>query len=294
MKKTLTPILAWLLAAAGVPSATAGKQVATLVRIEGVIPILRYETGEEVAARLSGDRILNASIHSRDEVRTSDSSNATLKLRDGSLCEVGRNTAFSIRVSDPRTGRKPIKYKINVIAGNINFDLAADPRVKTTVKTPAGLLAPTGTEFEIWVQKSTGETRVAVYEGVVDYFNRDFRLHILLRAVQHVVLNHLDDKLTIAVREEIVDPSDPTDVGEVPPLVIMLKESQVTLPAGVTLSLHLEDGDLIATVDQGQLLVRRPWGGETVVQKGDRVSLGPVRPFPQRKDPEPRASPDTP
>ncbi len=281
---TPTLVLALMLAPALAPAAGA-EVIANLIRIEGRIPISRYATGALVTAWQRGEDVLNGSIFSRDRVETGDDASATMELRDGSRWQVGRNTSFTVgeldasRLPGQATGRKPIERNIDLIAGTIEFQVAANPRVATVVRTPGGYLTPASTRFVVSVDQGSGATDVVVVAGEVDFYHPESGLHIALGTGSAMIFTARPGELAISIPERVdllLDNSPPPA-----PIVIELRDCRLTAAAGTTFSLRIESsGELVLSVGGGEVTVTED-GHETVVREADPpLPVGPLLPPP--------------
>ncbi len=275
------------------PPAEAATVIASLIRVEGRIPISRYATGARVTAWQRGEVIHNGSIFSQDGVETGDDSSATMKLRDGSRWEVGRNTSFTVGELDVSSltgqapGRKPIERNIDLVAGTVEFQVAPNPRVATVVKTPAGYLTPASTRFKVFVDQSSGATEAVVVAGEVDFYHPESDLHIAMESGSAAVFTARTGELAISVPERIARPPGDSPEAAIP-LAIELRDRRLTAVAGTVFSLRIEpSGDLVLSVEDGEVTVTAD-GLRTVVRDGDPPLLvGPPLPPPPTPPPPP-------
>jgi ferric-dicitrate binding protein FerR (iron transport regulator) len=132
--------------------------------ISRVIPSVSIARGSEKITA-SAKSVVNW----KDEVDTQANARARIGLDDGSVLNVGSESA--IRVLQHDAGAQQTELELTYGKIRAQAQKIAKPDGKFEVRTPAGVAGVVGTDFYTAFDASTGTMTVAVFEGVVKVCN---------------------------------------------------------------------------------------------------------------------------
>jgi ferric-dicitrate binding protein FerR (iron transport regulator) len=108
-------------------------------------------------------------VNWKDEVDTQANARARIGLDDGSVLNVGSESAMKVEKHD--AGAQQTELELTYGKIRAQAQKIAKPDGKFEVHTPAGVAGVVGTDFFVGFDASTGTMNVAVFEGIVKVCN---------------------------------------------------------------------------------------------------------------------------
>lgn len=170
-KMNPTPVGKWVfvallgLALAVLPSLALAENeiVATLERITGPVDVMQSEKNQKVPGK---NGLL---LHAGDTVSTSETSQATIKFRDGSEIRIFPRTVFKVEMARESQGKnRNFKYNLNMKVGSF-WGSFTKQRQAGTISTPTATIGIKGTTLRVLDRDN--KAQIALSEGEIEVKN---------------------------------------------------------------------------------------------------------------------------
>ena len=257
----------------------AGK-IADIKDFSGDVNVVNAK-GETRQPKKVGRRLRNASLFDEDKLATADGAECEVLFPDDSTLTLKPKSEIQIlEKSLPKAtpDGKTIGRRIRLLVGDMVTQVVPNKNVQTDFETPSGTAAVRGTGVMLSVNPVTGAATLTVTEGTVQFFNAAGQVQLTLTAGQSVQFSLGEGG---GLQVDVLAAAGGIVSGQI-------GSTPAQFGDGTSLRVNLQDGQVGAQIDQGEVRVLNadgnfvPMGGEfrTPLDPnigGDPFALAPSR-----------------